>query len=227
MPTAIGPRVPALDDELAKRIRLVRRDVGSLLFHFTRGDPESGRAAPLVLRDILRSRCLRGSDTWTERIECVCFTEAPIQEFAAVFSLNEIAARREERPRYEPYGIAVAKEWLFQRGGRPVIYERRSDFASFSDSQQYRLVPYDPGAGTDFTWEREWRIQTPELELEPQHTLVIVPTANEAFDIVRDFAVEGDWDSVGTTGHADVARGYLLHSWLAVSLDLFGLVVAP
>lgn len=113
-------KVPPLSEELAKRIRLVRRDIGSLLFHFTRKPPgkfleiqHSGGAvttlsatAYSVLRKILGEGCLKGTDAWTAEENCISFTEAPIQEFNSVFSLVAIAASESQRPRYEPYGIA-------------------------------------------------------------------------------------------------------------------------
>jgi len=47
--------------------------------------------------------------------------------------------------------------------------------------------------------------------------LAIVPTADEAFDIVYEFArEEADWDEDGPVGIYYVPR------WLAVSLDTFG-----
>jgi hypothetical protein len=129
--------VPDLSPELAKRIRLVRRDIGSLLFHFTRkpkepfivvATPNGGSrswpsSAGGVLQKILYDARLTGTGRWSAGESCVCFTEAPIQEFNAIFSLVAIAATEQLRPRYEPYGIAVRKEWLFAQGGRPVIYD--------------------------------------------------------------------------------------------------------
>ena len=125
---------PDLSPELAERIRLVRRDMGDLLFHFTRGaEPEweeilgqrmnVAETASNVLTKILRQGALRGSSKWTYGIDTVCFTEAPIQEFNSIFALASIASERHLRPRYEPYGIAVSKTWLFAQGGRPVIYD--------------------------------------------------------------------------------------------------------
>ena len=232
-----NPQMPEQSEEIRKRIRLVRRDMSDMLFHFTRA-PDTNRtenglmrvgsvyctaSAAGVLKKILTESCLVGTGTWTAGVACVCFTEAPIQEFAAIFSLVQIAASLAQRPRYEPYGIAVTKEWFFRQGGRPVIYERPSEFSSFSESQQYRLVPYDPEVGTDFTWEREWRIRTDHLRLDPMNTLVVVPTANEAFEFVSYFAENpADWADPGTSSNVDVAGEYRIAQWLAVSLDLFG-----
>jgi len=40
---------------------------------------------------------------------------------------------------------------------------------------QHRHVRYQPGAGADFTWEREWRVRTDFLEIEPAITTLVVP----------------------------------------------------
>jgi hypothetical protein len=224
---------PELNPELLKRIKIVRRDFGNLLFHFTRTPDESSvkivsqhgsvretmpASAGAVLEKILYEERLLGTSRWTYGQNCVCFTEAPIHEFNAIFSLVEIAASEKERPRYEPYGIAVSKNWLFSKGGRPAIYDHPSAFEALTDDHKYRFVPYNPGEGIDFTWEREWRIKTDFLKLDSKETLVIVPTSEEAFDLVYQFAdMEADYDKEGNPESAcHVAK------WLAVSLDIFG-----
>ena len=226
---------PDLSGELAKRIKLVRRDIGNLAFHFTRtrgatraqqrGSSDGFLTPPsasafAVLGKILKDGKIIGTGTWTDGRNCVCFTEAPIQEFNAIFSLVQLAASKKERPRYEPYGIAVSKEWLFEQGGRPVIYDRPDFLEKLTEEERYRFVPYDPTVGIDYTWEREWRIQTDALPLDPKHTLVVVPTADEAFEFVYDFAeIEPGNEYDGDPG------GYHTPRWLAVSLDLFGVDV--
>jgi hypothetical protein len=222
---------PDLSPELANRIRLVRRDMGGMLFHFTRASTEkilnvvrpnhtigfSGTAGG-VLKKILYEGELRGTSKWTYGHDCVCFTEAPIQEFNAIFQLVELASSEQERPRYEPYGVAVSKRWLFENGGRPVIYDTLGAFASYPAHFQYRFVPYDPAAGIDFTWEREWRVPTSRLVLDPKQTLAVLPTSDEAFSLVYELAeIEADYDKDGSPmGVYHVAK------WLAVSLDVFG-----
>ena len=202
-------KTPQMSKELFDRIRLVRRDFGDLLFHFTRAAKERfltiqrghggtmsiPSSASGVLSKILHEGNLTGTSKWTHGTKCVCFTEAPIQEFGSIFSLVEIASSKRERPRYEPYGIAVSKKWLFERGGRPVIYEDPNSFDEFPEDLKYRFVPYNPGEGIDFTWEREWRIRIESLKLDPKETLVVVPTSDEAFDFVYEFAdIEADYD---------------------------------
>ena len=225
-------KIPELPKELYQRIRLVRRDIGNLLFHFTRapqtdfitietewGSRSMSASAFAVLEKILYEGKLIGTSDWTYGETCICFTEAPIQEFNSIFSLVDIASSEKERPRYEPYGIAVSKTFLFDRGGRPVIYDHPSSFDELPSSQKYRFVPYDPQQGIDFTWEREWRIKTDALILDPKETLVVVPTSEEAFDLVYEYSkMEADFDRDGSPIGA-----YHVPKWLAVSLDLFGL----
>ncbi|MGA4049786.1 hypothetical protein ACI2TP_21975 [Ralstonia nicotianae] len=223
---------PDLSPELAKRIRLVRRDVSDLLFHFTRSiHPATitikrgenftigmSGSASAVLRKILYESKLLGSSRWTYGENTICFTEAPIQEFNSIFSLVSIAASSAERPRYEPYGVAISKTWFFKQGGRPVIYDSPEAFSNYPSSLRYRFCKYDPNCEIDFTWEREWRISADELHLDPEHTLVVVPTSEEAFEVVYEFAsVEADVDRDGSTMGA-----YHAPRWLAVSLDMFG-----
>ena len=174
-------------------------------------------SASVILKKILYEGSLKGTSNWTYGKDCVCFTEAPIQEFNSIFSLVAIAASEKERPRYEPYGVAVSKKWLFEQGGRPVIYDKPDKLEALPENHKYRFVPYDPMQGIDFTWEREWRIQTESLTLDPKQTLVVVPTSEEAFELVYEFAsMEVDWEEDGA------ASAYHQAKWLAVSLDIFG-----
>jgi hypothetical protein len=215
--------------ELVRRIHLVRRDVGNLLFHFTRTPHpytpplriQSWPATAMtVLENILSERRLIGSSAYIRGgHKCVCFTEAPIGEVVSLFRLAELAAETGLRPKYEPFGVAVTKEWLFARGGRPVIYQPDPEYDALPEPIRYRHVRYDPIAGVDFTWEREWRICTEELGLDPKHTLVLVPSSAEAFDLMFKHADwQADYDREGNPENA-----YPEPDWMAVSLDFFGL----
>jgi len=175
-------------------------------------------SAGAVLRKILEEGRLIGSSVWTAGENCICFTEAPIHEFNSIFSLVAISSSEAERPRYEPYGVAVTKQWLFSQGGRPVIYDHPDALASMPHGQRYRFVPYDPTRGIDFTWEREWRFHGDQLTLDPRATLAVVPTADEAFEIAYDLAtIEAEYDREGNP-----ESSYYVPKWLTVSLDLFG-----
>jgi len=228
---------PPNPPELLRRIRLVRRDIGNLLFHFTRspdadyiefetenwGTVTMLGTASSVLRKILSDAQLMGTSGWTYGENVVCFTEAPMQEFDSIFSLVEIAASKDQRPRYEPYGIALPKTYVYEQGGRPGIYDHPSALDNLPQELKYRFVPYDPINEIDFTWEREWRVKTDLLPLVPEKTLVVVPTASEAVDLVYEFSDErAEYDVEGTSGESSISGFFHRARWLAVSLDLFG-----
>lgn len=213
---------PGSGSRLRDRIQLVRRDIGNLLFHFTHRTTEAD--AYSVLLKILREGSVLGSSHWIRGgRNCVCFTEAPMSELAAIFSLARIAADQSERPRYEPFGVAVEKRWLYDMGGRPVVYQSEKEFKHLPQELQWRHVRYEPERGIDHTWEREWRIRTESLKLDPSHTLFVVPTAQNAFELTYGFSDvdhDYDWPDESPTGAYHVPR------WLAVSLDLFGVGMA-
>jgi len=70
----------------------------------------------------------------------------------------------------------VSKSWLFQQGGRPVIYQANDEYDLLPEKLKFRHVRYEPSKGIDHTWEREWRIRTEELHLDPNSTTLVVPS---------------------------------------------------
>ena len=148
---------------------MIRDDISDRLIHLIRGDTDED-AADTFLK-ILKQRCLRGGIGYIKgKYECVCFSESPISQLSRI-----LANPSPHGMYYKPFGIMVSKDWLFERGGRPVIYQPDSEFELLKKSQEYRHVRYEPGS-VDFTWEREWRIQTRKLSLKPEQTTMVVPT---------------------------------------------------
>jgi len=148
---------------------VIRGDLSDKLIHLTRGDSEQAAAATFLT--ILQEGKLRGGTGCIKgTFRCVCFSEAPLSNLSQI-----LASPGAHGVRYKPFGIMLPKTWLFGRGGRPVIYQSDDEYSLLHDSQKYRHVRYAPDT-IDFTWEREWRIQTDELLLEPEHTTVVVPT---------------------------------------------------
>ena len=218
-------------------IKLFRKDMGNLLFHFTKSRPQ-GTLSPLinpyinvplppgadnaksafyVLSEILvsskligTSKCKRGGH------RCVSFTEWPVSELASLFAINNELIKEGDKPRYEPYGIAVNKDWLFDKGGRPVIYQSEKEYKELPVHLQWRHVRYEPRY-YDFTWEREWRISCPELPLNPLEVLVIVRNRNEAYDVTYGFSQISNVQDPNTGAKVKWSKP----SWMAVSLDLF------
>lgn len=220
-------------------VRLFRRDMGNMLIHFTRGrtagvippywnggtpwlppSPEvtAAKTAFEVLREILQRGKIFGSGFLNKGgYKCVSFTEWPVAELPALFALNDELAKVSEQPRYEPYGIAVRKEWLFQRNGRPVIYSPDSEYSLLPPELQWRYVRYEPPY-IDFSWEREWRVPCAELTINPSDVIVLVKEVKEAHWVTYGFSQL----SPGLDPKTGANVTYSNPSWMAVSLDLFG-----
>ncbi len=185
-----------------------RRDHGQWLFHWTRAHDE--QTAYEVLSAILSERTLRASSTNIRAgFPCVCFTETPVFETTAYFAPSAAGGQ----PRYEPYGIAVRKDWLFAPGGRPVIYQSNPEFDFLPPQLAWRHCRYEPGS-SDFTWEREWRI-CGDLGLDPSETIVVAPTYEEAAELLQ---LSPDTEVIGVVdGSPDWTPLYV---WKVVSLEL-------
>ena|SRR5436305_5885744 len=131
-----------------------RFDISDKLIHFT-GAGECVDDAFARWSAILRNgkllasgRMIRGS------YRCVCFTEAPLAAFTPAFVAQFPFAR------YSQFGLMFEKNWIFERGGRPVIYQPDSDFDLLPEDLRWRHVRFEPTGERiiDWTWEREWRV---------------------------------------------------------------------
>jgi hypothetical protein len=146
----------------------MRVDLSQQLVHLTRGTLAEAEHA---FRSIVEQRMLLGSSKGIRAgHKVVCFSEAPIDVLAKVFSSTG------HEFRYRPFGVMVPKAWLFKQGGRPVIYQPESEFDALPEDLQYRHVRFDaPGTEKDFTFEREWRIKAEEVALDPKVCTLVVP----------------------------------------------------
>lgn len=172
----------------------MRDDLSNKLVHLTKGtgsDPGKHRAEAFqALGKILKQRKLvGGSGLIKGGHTCVCFSEAPISALSRILAQND---RQEFR--YQPYGVIVDKLWLYEQGGRPVIYGPDSDYALLPDAMKYRHVRFHLSAAysIDYTGEREWRIKAEFLQISPDVVTIVVPDrrAKEAF--VRHYK-EDNW----------------------------------
>lgn len=169
-------------------LQVARRDIASIAIHWTKAKPASSsflrRGQPridasIILDNIVReSRLLGGNGFIKGGHICVCFTEAPLAEMVAVFASATLVGE-EIALRYEPFGVGVSKEWLFERGGRPVIYQSDGEYDLLPEEFRWRHCRYEP-PDVDFTWEREWRISMDRLDLDSSQTWIFVPTAEMA-----------------------------------------------
>jgi hypothetical protein len=88
------------------------------------------------------------------------------------------------------------KKWIFEKGGRPVIYEPESEFRELPDSHKWRHVRYEPNAARpiDFTWEREWRIKCQDLVFQPNDVGILVPRQEWLDALRKEHEDEQDYD---------------------------------
>lgn len=156
-----------------------RLDISNYLIHFTKG-PKALDA----FKNIVDGSCLHGGTGFIRGgYQCVCFTEAPLH------AVRDILLRRStSQVKYRPFGVAVKKTWLFEREGRPVIYQPEEEFDSLPENIRWRHMTYDPRGPNpvDFSWEREWRVKTGSLPIHPDDVVLVV----DSVDSLRQVCLE-------------------------------------
>ena len=147
---------------------MIRDDLSNRLIHLTKGTLED---AEETFNQIIQQRSLLGSSNDIRGgHNVICFSEAPLSKLGLI-----LANPNASNMRYMPFGFMFEKEYLFQRGARPVIYQPNDEFELLHEAQQFRHVRFEPQNGIDWTWEREWRLQTDELPLHCADVTLIVP----------------------------------------------------
>ena len=151
-----------------------RLDISPYLIHFTRGETldEAFRRFQAIVAE---QRLLGTGSRIRGGYCCVCFSEAPLS------SLSGGLVNERYYSRYSPFGILVSKNWLFARGGRPVIYQTEDEYQLLPESLRWRHMRYDireDVENVDFAWEREWRLPVAALEFDNLvATLVVLDSA--------------------------------------------------
>lgn len=149
---------------------MIRGDLSNRLIHLTKGNTADEAANNFI--NILRSGHIRGGNGFIRGgYTCVCFSEAPISVLSQILANPSVHGMR-----YAPFGVMVSKLWLFRQGGRPTIYQPEAEYELLHEEQRYRHVRYEPDREIDLTWEREWRLKTAQLDLDPGETTFVVPT---------------------------------------------------
>jgi len=93
--------------------------------------------------------------------------------------------------RYSPFGIMVHKQWLFDLGGRDVIYEPDVESEPLADCHKWRHMRHEPPE-VDFTWEREWRVQCESLRFDCRCASAVVLNKSWAQRLVQEHECEQD-----------------------------------
>ena len=172
------------------------------LFHFTRscpgrwpgqswkdylsslynGDPGSSHGAPDTLTRIINEMKLRGASRLIRGDQpMVSFTACNLEEMRKLITWNRSLIRWS----FQPYGLAIRKEALQKAGARPVIYANAAEYDSLGLEDMPFFQLHNPPR-TDWTREREWRVQG-DLDLRAfkiDEIVVVVP--RESFPLLMD-----------------------------------------
>lgn len=161
-----------------------RSDISKELVHWTKGESYQD-AFDTLMTIVMEGRLLGGNGHIKGLYDCVCFTEAPTGTF------HEVVGK------YKPFGIRVSKKWLYEQGGRPVIYQSDSEYDALPEQFRWRHVRYEPTLDqpVDFTWEREWRLRAEELEIGPENSRIIVPGEEWVEELARQYNDKAYWEA--------------------------------
>lgn len=195
-----------------------RPDITGDLVHFIKGDTVDESVA--ILKMILADGCLIGGNGFIKGdYRCVCFSEAPLEHLA-----DAVIRMARMRTTYQPVGILAPKTWVFAMGGRSVIYGPSNEFEELPEHLRWRHVRYEPlrEEPVDWTWEREWRVHTEELKLQPDIVRLVLPTVSVFDDLVhwhdaREEDRVGGWRQVLDDQHVDMMKTSF--PWSPIVLD--------
>jgi hypothetical protein len=153
----------------------------AMLTHFTRRSAGGDAMDNLVA--ILRSGVIRGSRRMVRTNRTVvCLFDAPWSE------LNRLLVR-DNRRRYQPFGVAMDKRYAFAMGARPVIYLPWPEACAMLNEQElWRVVAIDltQRPPLDWTFEREWRIAE-QLRLPEHGAVALVESWHDVDDLYDRF----------------------------------------
>lgn len=199
---------------------MIRDDLSNKLVHLVRGDTFD--EALNKFANILTEAQLRGGTGYIRgEYRCVCFTETPISKLGYVLANPDVANMR-----YKPLGIMVDKKWLFEQGGRPVIYQPSTDYEKLPEELRYRHVRLEldsRATQVDLTWEREWRVKTDSLSLPVDKTTVILPTRRWR-DVLAELHADNVRSQVQQIGK-DAAPSVMPYPWHIIVLEDLGIPI--
>lgn len=153
------------------------------------GSPSADRSPLAALRRILVERRIRASSLAIRGgYPVVSFTAESLE------NLPRLRAFRSHRHRwdFEPFGVAIRRDWLVSRGARPVIYGDSGDWDRLADVDRpfFQLHATRERSGrimADWTVEREWRspADIDLTEIPASAAWVFVPDAAAAREVAR------------------------------------------
>ncbi|MFD0717277.1 DUF2971 domain-containing protein [Paenibacillus sp. GCM10027626] len=174
------------NEEWSKRIKY-RSDISGYLYHLTKPVKDDNGKTIMssldVLLKILKERTILGSTTEkgfiTGKRSAACFQDTPI--YSLTQNIVHERAHKEElggKVRYVGVGLAFPKPYVFQKGGRPVIYEMKEVSKKLlPEDEWWRIVDFnlmDKNHIVDWSHEREWRVPG-NFNFDLPKAIVILP----------------------------------------------------
>ncbi|MEQ6855345.1 DUF2971 domain-containing protein [Lysinibacillus capsici] len=158
-----------------------RSDINCYLTHLTK--PNGELDSLNVLLKILKERTLIGSDHKgfiSGEHSAVCFQDAPLYGIGQnILHEQKIRQENKSKIRYVAVGLMFSKPYIFNRGGRPVIYGTKEENERLFKNEKWRTVTLDfkeKDNIIDWSHEREWRIKG-NLEFKLNEVFVVVPNS--------------------------------------------------
>lgn len=167
-------REPSLNRDRLQRAGTVLSD-----WWLRRELPTAGPLATLW-QIVTDQRLLASTKSNRAGVPVICFTECTPSHWNALRSFQSHLGRWD----FQPYGLAVDRLTLLDRGTRPVIYGNDHTWPELTIADRPFFQKTNDGESTGRSWryEREWRL-VGDLDLKylrPTELFIFVPTAGEA-----------------------------------------------
>ncbi len=162
---------------LSAEIRSKRNDLSPFLFHFTK----DFKTLKLIVQQ-MKLKANRGY---------ICFTEAPLTQSVELFRyFHKFQPTPYEpylKPMFVPYGIGISRQFLFNKGARPLIYSSLEELELLPHEFKWRAMELNM-VDYDFGWLREWRINSNLFDFSDYRNEIIVITVSkkELIEICED-----------------------------------------
>lgn len=162
-----------------------RSDLSTGLVHLTRSsviDDKEYNPLEIIIK-ILREKTLIASSPSSGFIcgdkGALCFQESPLYSLSQNLYTEQQYRKQnsDAKIRYNPIGIMFDKQYIYQTGGRPVIYDDTQTAKTYlKPDEWWRIVRFDLSDSTnviDWTHEREWRIAG-DFYFDPSKATIIL-----------------------------------------------------
>lgn len=155
--------------EWRKRISQ-RSDFSAGLVHLTKSkkiNNESYSALEILMKILIEQK-LEGSTTESGficgDIPAVCFQDIPLYSVCENILYEQKLKKEMNRSnyRYTGFGLRFSKDYIYRKGGRPVIYDNTNEAKRYlTEDNHWRIVNFNLSNKDkiiDWSHEREWRV---------------------------------------------------------------------